>query len=386
MANGRGAGAIADVRLLAVCQGSIKMTNQQQKLVFLQYLRGIAAMMVVVNHSDGQVADMMRIFPKGSLASGVDIFFVLSGFIICYVGASKQHRVGRFIVERCLRIVPIYWIFTTLTVIMFLVMPRAFRGTEFSIEHYILSLFFIPHVNPATGSTSPLLRLGWTLNCEMLFYFLFALSMILWFRYREAIVSAILLSMVTLGFILMPKEPVAQFYMNDIFAEFVFGVTLYVLYRNNRLRLPPWVSCALMAVGFAMFVAVFAMPELEESLPRCIHWGLPACLVVAGGLALNQAGYGSTNLFSMTGDASYSIYLCHLFPIILLRTVWPAIGLPVEGAVTPWLFLFVAVAGAWMSGVGTYFILEKPIMQLSHRVLATHFAPRNTKVATSQAY
>jgi peptidoglycan/LPS O-acetylase OafA/YrhL len=81
----------------------------------IQLLRGVAALMVVVFHL---VVKMQPFGFDGSqvsfLQGGVDIFFVISGFIMVHISHERERSGGQFMADRIIRIVPIYWLLTLL--------------------------------------------------------------------------------------------------------------------------------------------------------------------------------------------------------------------------------------------------------------------------------
>src|SRR5829696_2873445 len=148
----------------------------------IQYLRGVAALMVVYTHASVQTqryADVELPFSAHG-AAGVDIFFVISGFIMWMttIGDTPTSKPLPFISRRISRIVPLYWVLTTGIVIVGLVRPDLLSSTVITVWHVLASFFFIPYPHPAdNGSLVPVLIPGWTLNYEMFFYAIFACSL-----------------------------------------------------------------------------------------------------------------------------------------------------------------------------------------------------------------
>ena len=106
--------------------------------------------------------------PLYSLASGVDLFFVISGFIMVYssedlFGARGAWRT--FLTRRLVRIVPLYWLTTAITI------PLMSLTVDW--QSLLGSYFFIPYRAPSNAIV-PLHGVGWTLNLEMFFYVIFA--------------------------------------------------------------------------------------------------------------------------------------------------------------------------------------------------------------------
>ena len=154
----------------------------------IQTLRGLAAILVVMEH--------IRFFACG--AFGVDIFFCISGFMIML---TTQNDTGYFFKKRLIRIVPFYWIMTLGSFALMLLFPSMFQASEATLSRLVKSLLFIPF-DMGSGVLQPLLRIGWTVNCEMFFYLLFWLAFHISHKYRGLLCSIFLLVCTGLGTIL----------------------------------------------------------------------------------------------------------------------------------------------------------------------------------------
>jgi peptidoglycan/LPS O-acetylase OafA/YrhL len=128
------------------------------KIEVIQVLRFLAAFSVMMVH--------LPVIGFGIW--GVDIFFVISGFIMMYVTENNQKN---FLVKRIIRIVPLYWILTLGVFSIAIFYPDLLNNTTANFEHLIKSLFFIPFDKNGSGHF-PILFLGWTLNFEVIFYIL----------------------------------------------------------------------------------------------------------------------------------------------------------------------------------------------------------------------
>ena len=135
----------------------------QNKIEIIQVLRFFAAFSVMMVH--------LPIIGFGIW--GVDIFFVISGFIMMYVTENNQKN---FLIKRIIRIVPLYWILTLGVFSIAIFYPDLLNNTTANFEHLIKSLFFVPFDKNSSGHF-PILFLGWTLNFEIIFYILFSISL-----------------------------------------------------------------------------------------------------------------------------------------------------------------------------------------------------------------
>lgn len=145
--------------------------------VGIQYLRGIAVSWVIIYHAMAMIA-VSSYFPYPVGSFGVDIFFVISGFIMWITTTQKEITPISFFKARLFRVFPLYWIFTVVLLISIFAVPSAFiNQRSFDIAFMIKSFFLIPTYNPDVGDITPVYTIGWTLVYEMFFYIIFALSL-----------------------------------------------------------------------------------------------------------------------------------------------------------------------------------------------------------------
>ncbi|WP_345813312.1 acyltransferase [Paraburkholderia sp. PREW-6R] len=327
----------------------------------IQTLRALAALGVVAFHTNGNVLVygwLPELFARVSRYGeiGVDVFFVISGFVMAMV--THGEPVGwasarTFMAARLARVVPLYWLLTALFIALLLVVPGAFGNAHFIAWHAITSFLFFPSLNWA-HITAPVLGVGWTLNYEMWFYIVFMLAMCAT-RYRLLLVSALLLLSCSLRW-LLDGSVALDFYTNPIVLEFVFGCCVGWLYASGR-TVPVRVA-GLLLVAVAVAGKVFA-PTLTDT-NRFLVFGLPALAVVVAGLALEDRVRWSA-LLERIGDASYSLYLTHVFSVPIAAKVLQVLDrrhrLPGDLA----CLLVVLVATA--VGLACYRWVERPLIR-----------------------
>lgn len=281
-----------------------------EKFDSIQALRGIAALFVIFEH--------IRFLNCG--AFGVDVFFCISGFMILF---STHSAPRHFLARRFIRILPFYWLMTLATYGLVCLFPEMFQQTAANPVFLFKSLFFLPF-DIGNGAIQPLLRIGWTINCEIFFYLLFALSMRISHKYRGLLCSGLLLGMTVLA-ALWPDAPTfVLFYGNPVMLDFIFGMAahgicrrLYTLYHAKRLHtvcLP--VSCCLPVLLFAV-LALTRQGINVAGFRRPLLWGLPALLLF---LCFFTAGLfrKPPKVLSGLGNISFSLYLLHYYPILFL--------------------------------------------------------------------
>lgn len=355
----------------------------------IQYLRGVAALMVVVFHLLPQLHRMgYEGYWPDWLAGGVDIFFVISGFIMWLTTAGTSVSAGAFYAKRIVRIVPLYWLLTSVAVAVLLAAPQLLQSTTYDSWHVLASYLFIPAVRPGTDDINPVLHPGWTLNLEMFFYLLFGLALQLPERLRLAAMTAALGGLVCLGWLVQPSQPPAgnvylAFFTLDILLEFLAGMYLGKLYLSGRLPASRGAGWALAIAGFAM------MALLLETWPghsRLLVLGLPAVCIVLGALMLERSG--SVPRLSwplLLGDASYSIYLSHSMTLSAMGQAWRRLG----GAQLPGglaLFCLAGLAVAILAGLATYRIAEQPATRYFKRRLTRSPSPARMPGTSGQTH
>lgn len=279
-----------------------------ERLAGLQALRALAALMVLIGHVRAEAAHYFALdLPGGALpwTRGVDIFFVISGFIVTLSAARLAARRGAFLARRLRRVVPLYALFTTLTVVLLLASPGALKSTSLDPAQILGSYLFLP-VERGDGRIAPVLSLGWTLNYEVFFYALLAFCLAL---PRPLLACCGVILGLCLAGPLLPLNTATRFYCDPLILEFTFGIGLARLWqRGLRFPSPP---LALLALGAGL--ALMGMLH-QTALPRPLAAGLPAALIVAAGTLL--APRGPLPLQAL-GDASFALYLSHRFPLRL---------------------------------------------------------------------
>ncbi|WP_289014219.1 acyltransferase, partial [uncultured Methylobacterium sp.] len=252
-------------------------------LIGLQYLRGVAALMIVYFHAVGPVERLTgTALPVSFSGSGVDLFFVLSGCVMWLSTHGREVGPGPFLLNRLVRVAPLYWILTLAVAGLAFAAPALLRSTAFDPAHLVASLLFLPWPNPRYPGLFPVIIPGWTLNYEMFFYAVFALMLPFRPAWRAAGTLAGLGGLVLVGQMVQPGSGLAAFYTDAIVLEFGLGVLVGALF-TSRIAVPPRAALAAAALGLGLLAA------LDGTLPKLVAASLPAALVV-GGLALYERG------------------------------------------------------------------------------------------------
>jgi exopolysaccharide production protein ExoZ len=341
------------------------MNSMDRRAIFnIQVLRGVASIFVVFFHLSGFLTPF-ALRPVG--LGGVDLFFVISGFIMVY--ATRGRAVGpvAFMKSRVARIVPLYWLVTFVAYGVAVALPSLVHGTTGDPIQLVKSLFFIPFLKNG-GMIHPVLFVGWTLNYEMFFYTIFALG--LFFRrpwMGVASTCAALGGLVLWGYLTKPTETIAHFLTDPIMIEFAFGMLIALFFDAPPSavgRTPKGLAAVSVAAGL-VFVATSS--SYLPSAPRLLASGVPAGVIVAGAVLLEKWGVVARLPFLLIlGDASYSIYLTHMFVVNLFAKVEDRLSM------NPYLslgFLVITFAVACLVGIFVYRVVERPLSSAARRLL-----------------
>ena len=321
-------------------------------------LRGVAAMMVVWHHAAGQIAGMSAWVPWQFGTSGVDLFFVISGFIMVVTTSGGDVSPFDFWRKRIVRVVPLYWLLTLLMVAVAVAMPSLFKTLRVAPTTLLQSLFFVPHFSRSfPGQVWPLLVPGWTLNFEMFFYAVFGASLFLPGRARLPALTALLVALAAIGAMFGPfANAPAQTYTHPMLLEFVAGAWIATLWLRGRLRLPVAASIAMVVLGGALLV-MRDQPPLGY-----VTQIMGAALAVTGALnpCFDECNFKS---WQAVGDSSYSLYLTHLFTLGVLRWIWVRLVPAPPDAWSTGAFMLVSLVACAWAGWLAYRAIEMPLLR-----------------------
>lgn len=333
-----------------------------QDLLSVQYLRALAAMMVVLVHVEGHLTRLGYVggWPP-ALHGGVDIFFVTSGFIMWVTTVKRTLTPSQFLRFRLQRILPLYWIITTLAVALMVVLPTLYQSGQLSFVHVLTSYLFIPSEHPLLHTMVPVLLPGWTLNYEMFFYLIFAGCLWLAPNRRILVLIGILVGLAVLHRFVPDQWTIASYWTEDIILEFAFGALLGVLYARGR-TIPDALALGLFIVGaLCMIAAQYVV------LPRSVGSGVPAVMILAGAIYLERNHeLGRWSALGALGDASYSLYLVHGLTLSFARQVWQRVGLAETPDSFP-MFVVFALAVSCLLALLTYRLVERPLLAAFRR-------------------
>ncbi len=341
----------------------------------LQALRAIAAIMVVFHHLQAMVSDAFGPFTQSAYgAFGVDIFFVVSGFIMFYSNQNFQKSSGYFLQSRLWRIVPLYWIATLFIVALYIVGFRPNGLMHIDLGILTSSLLFFPNEFP--GNRHDLvLNLGWTLMYELFFYAAFAVTFALKSLARSFGILCIGFAALILSrFVVDSPIYLADFFRRPILLEFLYGAAfaiLYIRFVKHPLMRSVRAGVLLIIAGFLTpipTIAVLGEMALAPDGLRFLVLGIPALAVVAGCLILENADLRvKSRSVLLLGAASYALYLFH--PALLQGTVKVAAAvLPRADVSSAMLAVILAMSVAFVGAIFIHLTLERPILALGQRL------------------
>lgn len=320
-----------------------------KKINVIEALRFFAALAVVFVH----------IPVVGIGHFGVDAFFIISGFVMMLSTRKSSHN---FLKKRIIRVVPTYYIFTLGVFSLAWWAPELLNNTTSNIEHLLKSLLFIPFDKNGVGHF-PILFLGWTLNYEMYFYLLFAISVKVTHHYRGHLTTSLLILIVWVS--KLSDGFLSDVYGDIIVFEFSLGILLYlILYDSSVKRI--FLMGGLIAAGL--------LSHDGELTHRFFVFGLPSLVVIYSCLKYIPNAYVAPWLITL-GGASYALYLTHPYVIQIFEKI------------TGWfdgtnfqigLALVFALVFSVLFSLLVYKLIEAPLVDRLRKKFITYGAARNS--------
>lgn len=347
--------------------------NKKQSLNLIQLLRGIASLLVVVMHATSNAKEIWKIDFLGGFftfgGAGVDIFFVLSGFIITYASRSLVRNglnFMKFLKRRFVRIFPVYWIITTVFLLIQIALP-AFYNTPFVITpgNLLYTYFLMPEHEMING-------VSWTLSYELFFYILFSLSFVL----KRTNLLALLSLFYVLSIILLPflfpgitDNLWSRFIFYPMNIEFFMGIAAALIISRISIKMA---NVLLLSGSFAFITAGvlfnFGYILFNNTFNRVVIFGIPSFFIITGivRLEMNKI-FRMHNFLLRLGEASYSLYLIHLPLIMAIFKMAYKFNITQEYSLSAIMIITVGII-CFLS-ILFYKIIEKPMIDKLNRML-----------------
>jgi len=312
------------------------------KVLSVHYLRGLAALMVVALHYSYYLPENIGYF-FGSGSVGVDIFFIISGFIITFATRKQADSLYNFSVKRFFRIYPLFiiiWMVSIFTVNLDATFPAKLQ-----------SLFLF--MNDYNGSNAPafgfnLMGPPWTLTYEVLFYAIFGISMCISHKYRALISGAgIVLIVFGLQFIFNGHVSLAaqtsadmivsrwwqvpvKILSTPILFEFVVGMFLAEVYIRTDNARNTILSSVVLLFGVVVFAVLFFTGEMRLLGFKGGIW-VALTLFIPFIIFDKLHGFKESKVMLYLGDISYSMYISHFLLLTTLMHYYPSILATLNG-------------------------------------------------------
>lgn len=346
----------------------------KHKISVLQVYRGFAALMVVLLHLGGSVYDKWGVpvfnnfFHAGW--SGVDFFFVLSGFIITYMhwgDVEKRKNLRSYIIKRAIRIYPIYWCMTILFLVTYLLTDRN-HLLHAGFSYYLDSLLLIPQ------QQDPVIRVAWSLCFEIFFYCLFALAIFSGRKIAQILFYAwcIMILLFNFAFPQFLTNGIFSFTLHIYILLFLMGCVIGVLARKTNLHLSLFVFlCGVVLLISNYLLLYYDILTKQDPLTRVL-FGISFSSIIYGSIKTERSFRYKNKLIEL-GDASYVMYLFHLIPVALFAKFYDKIlypGLahsPFLAIATNLYAIFVVLFIIWTS-ILLHRHLEKPMVNRLRKI------------------
>lgn len=291
----------------------------KQKQLSIQYLRGIAALFIVLCH--------ISYIPFGQF--GVDIFVCISGFVIMLSTESKGKFDKDFFFKKFIRIAPLYYFITLITFILCKIKPTLFYTTVANWPNLLKSILFIPY--SCNGNVLPIFPIGWYINIAMELYLIFYIAMKISYKYRAVISLAILSILVIIGRVFKFAAEPYEFWTRTVLIEFIFGIVAFYIYKHFKTAKKSVkkssFTVALFFVCLILFLIMILADSYNVSLDRSIKWGIPAflmLLIFVMYFDMQKPSSYINKIFIYIGNISYSLYMTHYFVVKFFeRLVYP---------------------------------------------------------------
>ncbi|MGI9285951.1 MAG: acyltransferase family protein [Pseudomonadales bacterium] len=330
-------------------------------ILSIQYMRAIAALLVVFHHvakkGEQYSTDPLSWYTVGG--AGVDLFFIISGYVMCQTTFNRKTNIADFLQARIIRIVPLYWVLTSAALLIFLIMPERVNSSG-----GVTSIFHSYSLLPT--SSKYLIHNGWTLSYEFYFYLIFAFGLLLSGVLKHLIPSLVLMSLVLFGFYYDSEGVYFSFLTNSLLLEFICGIALFNCYR--RIRFNIHLSFSLLPVSLILLTWVSISSGFSV---RILDYGVPCLLFFIALLNLEPTfqkfkANSLSRSAEFLGNASYSLYLIHPFMLVICAIMVAKLGLTNHA----FFFLFTLLSGSVLGGCCCYLFLEKPILNIAKKYIS----------------
>ena len=334
------------------------------KINNLQALRGLAVLFVIFYHMlniehkyNYSFSIIPHFFDIGYV--GVDIFFVISGFILTTITKDyfgDRSKFYKFIYFRFTRIYPLYWLYTLLLIPILFLKP----GWIHQQVNLLSSFLLIP------SDKMPLVLVGWTLVYEVYFYIIFGLFILFGVQKKLWIYALLWFSFIGIGGIVFNTKSLLLNFITDPWGvEFISGIVLGIYFLKYDYRIP-FAKTLLLISFLSLFIIVYYKNGNllgVEGWPRILTYGASAFFLVMFAIEVEKQGSILPKFLIILGDASYSIYLSHLFIINFIGMVFSMFW--TSGYIYESIMIVTMISVALLAGLFSYKFIETPIINFA---------------------
>lgn len=335
----------------------------------LDWLRGLAALAVLVSH-------ILLFYPAESLTSlkylgcmGVEVFFVLSGFLIA-LSWHANPSISDYALRRAKRILPLMWF--VMAAVFFLMTPIFLDWSLVDPAHWLMILLHFAGLQSAIPLEIPGLFIGlplWTLTVELCFYAILPI----WWRYFVRAPAAWVVASFAIE--------VAWRLSAEIFVDktglsvqwalylpmqlpgqaFSFAVGMLLAYLSLYRKESRYSELLIWAGLFGLASGVVWADEIWNSGVSMLLYPVSTGMIVWGATGTRvRFGGAYYDCLSLTGRVSYSLYLWHFPVLFLLIRIAHQVNAPL------WAYAIVSIAVSMMVAIISFKHIEQPFMKGSH--------------------
>jgi exopolysaccharide production protein ExoZ len=356
----------------------------KEQLRFVQILRGFAAIAVALFHLDGFTLTYFNhsLFSFRYGFTGIDFFFVLTGFIITYVHFKEtQHHssVKKFLLKRFVRVYPFYW--------LILITMIGLESPEFYDKPSLRSSIDATTVDGLTNiikniilyplpDSAMIVGVAWGLSHAIVFYLLFAISIKLGWNAAKVIALLWLFAIVSYSLHFFPESLLLQAVAGSVNMEILIGCIAGYLFVNNMLRLKTALYCMLLAIlivaGLIAWKTFDRIGIIFETLVGGIFASLIYCAAYLDRRKLSAKPFKryASSIWVLIGDAAYSIFLTHIIFIpYLCIALNKVINFPVVPDFFKNILIIIIFFISIIAGVATYLLIERPLLNFLRKQL-----------------
>ncbi|AAZ37393.1 acyltransferase [Pseudomonas savastanoi pv. phaseolicola] len=351
-----------------------------ERLYSLQGLRGMAVLGVVLFHmmsveSKFSGGDILLPPMLDFFQLGVDLFFVISGFVMVIVSRGRFQsgvEARRFLFNRVSRIYPTYWLYFFITLAVYLVQPGMVNSGH-GASNLIMSFLLLPNDKVL------LVMVAWSLLFELWFYVVY--SGFLLFRERSVPLLLGGWALIIIVFNVLADwqdySPALKIILHPYALEFILGAALALFfYGRHSARVPT--AAVLASLGGALLLGVpligyFRLYDSQGLLRMLMVGGTFGLLVLTLALLERRRQLAVPGFLVAVGDMSYTIYLSHLLVLGVIGRVWSLVGAWPESYLDNLFFALLMMAATVCYGWVGYRCFEKPVLDRANAFSKTHF-------------